>query len=283
MKYVDLHTHSTASDGTFSPTELMKAAKNAGLEAIALTDHDTPQGLSEAEAAAKELGLEFVPGVEFSAVYLDREVHIVGLYINDEDSEFIATTKHFNEIRNSRNDKMLAKLREAGFDITLEKIRETDPGIITRANMAKYLVRTGACQSIAEVFEHYLEAGRPCYVPKTGVSPKEVIEAILKAGGVPILAHPLLYHLDDEGLHTCIKEMKRYGLLGIETRYSTYTEDDDAYVDALARTHHLIPSGGSDFHGSVKPHISLMTGTGRLKVPYEFLETIKSYAASVKN
>ncbi len=277
MKYIDLHTHSTASDGTFTPSELMVAAKEAGLMAIALTDHDTISGIDEARSAAQELNLEFIPGVEFSAVYNNLEIHIVGLYINDKSPDFIAAVDHFNAIRNVRNDKMLSKLRETGFDITIEKIRETDTGVITRANIAKYLVRTGACSSISEVFDKYLSPGMPCYSPKTGVSPQEVIEVILKSGGVPILAHPLLYNLKDHELRTCIGLLKKYGLIGIETRYSTHSETDDIYVDSLAKSFNLIPSGGSDFHGSVKPHISLRTGTGRLIVPYTYLKTIKTF------
>ena len=276
MKRIDLHTHSTASDGSCTPTEVMEAAVNAGLAAVALTDHDTMQGVPEAMEAAEKLDIECIPGIELSAVYGDREVHIVGLFLDPRDSVLAKRLDSFRQIRKQRNLRMIEKMQAAGVDITMEKVRDLEgDAVITRANLARYLVHVGYAVSIKEVFDKYLSPGLPFYVPKTGVTPEDAVRAIRDGGGTAILAHPLLYDFTPAQLDTCIKLLKNYGLQGIETYYSTYSPADERNMKRLADRHGLLWSGGSDFHGSVKPHIQIGKGMGHLVIPYDILDKLR--------
>lgn len=277
MKRIDLHTHSNASDGSCSPAEVMEAAAAAGLAAVALTDHDTMKGVPEAMEAAEKLNIECIPGIELSAVYGDREVHIVGLFLDFRDSLLAERLADFQRIRERRNQQMIAKMQSAGVDITMEKVRALEgDAVITRANLARYLVHIGYAASIKEVFDKYLSPGLPFYVPKTGVTPEDAVRAICDGGGVAILAHPLLYGFTPAQLDICIERLKRCGLQGIETYYSTYSPADERDMKRLADRHHLLYSGGSDFHGTVKPHIQIGKGMGKLVIPYDVLEKLRS-------
>lgn len=276
MKRIDLHTHSTASDGSCTPTEVMEAAVNAGLAAVALTDHDTMQGVPEAMEAAEKLDIECIPGIELSAVYGDREVHIVGLFLDPRDSVLAKRLDSFRQIRKQRNLRMIEKMQAAGVDITMEKVRDLEgDAVITRANLARYLVHVGYAVSIKEAFDKYLSPGLPFYVPKTGVTPEDAVRAIRDGGGTAILAHPLLYDFTPAQLDTCIELLKNYGLQGIETYYSTYSPADERNMKRLADRHGLLWSGGSDFHGSVKPHIQIGKGMGHLVIPYDILDKLR--------
>ena len=276
MKRIDLHTHSTASDGSCTPTEVMEAAVNAGLAAVALTDHDTMQGVPEAMEAAEKLDIECIPGIDLSAVYGDREVHIVGLFLDPRDSVLAKRLDSFRQIRKQRNLRMIEKMQAAGVDITMEKVRDLEgDAVITRANLARYLVHVGYAVSIKEVFDKYLSPGLPFYVPKTGVTPEDAVRAIRDGGGTAILAHPLLYDFTPAQLDTCIELLKNYGLQGIETYYSTYSPADERNMKRLADRHGLLWSGGSDFHGSVKPHIQIGKGMGHLVIPYDILDKLR--------
>ena len=277
MKRIDLHIHSNASDGSCSPAEVIKMAADAGLSAVALTDHDTMNGVPEALETAQKINIECIPGIELSAVYGDREVHIVGLFLEPKDPVLADRLAAFQHIREQRNLKMIEKMKAAGVDITMEKLRALEgDAVITRANLARYLVHTGYAASIKEVFDKYLSPGMPFYVPKTGVSPEDAVRAICDGGGVAILAHPLLYGFTPSQLDTCIELLKGYGLRGIETYYSTYSPADERNMKRLADRHHLLWSGGSDFHGSVKPHIQIGKGMGHLVIPYEVLEKLRA-------
>ena len=244
---------------------------------MALTDHDTMNGVPEALEAAQKINIECIPGIELSAVYGDREVHIVGLFLEPKDPVLADRLAAFQHIREQRNLKMIEKMKAAGVDITMEKLRALEgDAVITRANLARYLVHTGYAASIKEVFDKYLSPGMPFYVPKTGVSPEDAVRAICDGGGVAILAHPLLYGFTPSQLDTCIELLKGYGLRGIETYYSTYSPADERNMKRLADRHHLLWSGGSDFHGSVKPHIQIGKGMGHLVIPYEVLEKLRA-------
>lgn len=277
MKRIDLHTHSRASDGSLSPAQVMAEAKAEGLSAAALTDHDTMNGVGEALEAAKELGIECIPGIELSAVYEDREVHIVGLFLDVKDPALQEKLEAFRNIREQRNRRMIEKMQLAGVDITMEKLRKLEGnGVMTRANLARYLLHIGYISSIKEAFDKYLAPGLPFFVPKTGVTPKDAVRAIRDAGGVAILAHPLLYKFTPQQLVRCIEVLKGYGLQAIETFYSTYSAADEREMKRLALKYGLAFSGGSDFHGSVKPHIHIGRGMGKLVIPYEVLDVLKS-------
>lgn len=277
MNYIDLHVHSTASDGTFSPAELVEYAIKKGLKAFALTDHDTIDGLEEAFAAAEGTSLELVPGIEFSTEYQGRDIHILGLDISWQQTGFAQSLTAFQDSRTRRNEEMADRLRTLeGFDISLEQLTERFPGaVLTRAHYGQYLMEKGYVKDIPDAFARYIGDTCRCYVPRSRITPVQAIERILEADGIPVLAHPLLYHMTDEQLDTLVKGLKKHGLIGLEAIYSTNKGPDESNMRRLARKYHLKLSGGSDFHGAIKPHIDLGVGKGNLKIPYEVLENLR--------
>lgn len=285
-RIIDLHVHSTESDGTFTPEEVIHAAKEAGLSALALTDHDTASGVRKAQAAAEECGIELIPGIELSTQYQlpssqkeEKEVHVVGLYIDPDNAKLQQKTKEFRDCRDSRNEIMVAALQKEGFSITMERlIAENPDSVITRANIARYLYNHGEIKSIQEAFDKYIGDGCKCYVGRFKVTPMEAVTLIHEAGGIAILAHPLLYHLSSVNLQHLIDDLKAVGLEGIEAIYSTYTTGEEQLVKKIAARNGLLISGGSDFHGANKPTIKLGTGRGHLYVPYSVLEDLKKAA-----
>lgn len=277
---IDLHVHSTASDGTCSPAELVILAKEAGLEAFALTDHDSIDGIEEALEAGKKLGMEVVPGVELSCNYNDEEIHVVGLYIDYKNQEFVEHLKNFQDLRDNRNIKMAERLCEEGFDITADALHEMFPdAVITRAHVAKYLVATGQVKELSIVFDKYIGNGCKCFVDRPKVHPADAVNMIHKIGGIAILAHPCLCKMDRKDLYAMIDELATAGLDGIEAIYSCNMGSDEKDFTEIAKKHGLLISGGSDFHGSNKPYIKLGVGKGNMLVPYEILGRIKEKAA----
>lgn len=277
MRFVDLHVHSTASDGTLSPQELVKTAVKCGLSAFALTDHDTVSGVDRAINAARNSNLEVIPGIEISTNYKDKEIHIIGIYINHHDEEFIKGIGSEIDRRSRRNNVLIDKFNEYGFPVSIGELTSMFPdSVITRAHFAAFMVKKGYVEDNKEAFDKYLGDGMPLYVPRERKSPREAIELIRNAGGVPILAHPLLYHLTLGELRTLCKELKEYGLIGIETMYSTYKGFDEQNIRALAKEMNLLESGGSDFHGANKPHIRLGSGMGNLRINYSYLEKLRN-------
>lgn len=283
MKPVDLHTHSTKSDGSYTPTELVDYAIVKGLRAVALTDHDTIDGLKEAVlhagalAQAGQPSVEVVPGIEFSTEYEKKDVHIVGLYISHDAPFFQMKLREFVDSRINRNIKMCRNLQSAGIDITFEKLQSRNPGaVITRAHYAAYLFENGYVKSRQDAFSQYLGDHTKYFVPREKVTPAQAVSMILEAGGVPVLAHPPLYHMGQDRLDTLVGSLKDIGLMGIEAVYCSYTNQDERDMRRLAAKYDLLLSGGSDFHGVNKPGLDLGTGYGRLFVPEEFLDKIKA-------
>lgn len=284
LTMVDLHVHSTRSDGTFSPKELVDYAIEKRLTAFALTDHDTTCGLDEAMTYAYELRQtqdisipEIIPGIEFSTEYQGRDVHIVGLYIDYKNPEFSKPLQDFINSRNLRNEKMCALLRERGIDITYENLLAEFPdSVITRAHYGKYLLEHGYVGSINEAFDRYVGDHAPCFVPREKVTPAQAVKLILAADGIPILAHPILYRMSEARLETLVAELKEAGLMGIEAIYCTYNAGEERQIRRLAAKYNLLISGGSDFHGANKPKLDLGTGYGSLNVPDSVLTDIKS-------
>lgn len=282
MKPIDLHVHSTRSDGTYSPTELVDYALEKGLAAFALTDHDSIDGLDEAITYAETLRLtnpdvpEVIPGIEFSTEYEGKDVHIVGLDINYKAPDFQKYLIDFVNSRTLRNQKMCKLLQsDAGMDITYEKLLEIFPNcVITRAHYARYMMSKGYVKSIPEAFERYIGDNAPYYIPREKVTPVQAIQLILSADGIPVLAHPLLYGMGKARLDTLVSELKDSGLMALEAIYSTYTSGEEREMRALAKKHGLCISGGSDFHGNNKPKLDLGTGYGSLYVPYEVLTNL---------
>lgn len=284
---VDLHVHSNRSDGSFPPARLVDYAREKGLAAFALTDHDTTDGLDEAIGYAESLEAEdvpeVVPGIEFSTEYLGRDVHILGLYINYRDPYFQGQLKAFVESRDSRNRRMCALLQEAHIPVTYEDLTREYPGaVITRAHYAKYMCGQGYVSNMSEAFERYIGDHCPCYVPREKVTPAQAVQLVLAAGGIPVLAHPVLYRMEDRQLDKLAAELKDAGLIGLEAVYSTYTADEERRMRTLAKRYGFLVSGGSDFHGANKPGLDLAVGYGRLFVPYSVLEDIRRAIPSGK-
>lgn len=276
MNIVDLHVHSNKSDGSYTPAELVSYALEKGLSAFALTDHDTTEGLAEAMEASKDQPVEVIPGIEFSTEYEGRDIHILGLFIDYEEEQFKKHLIAFQQSRITRNEKMCARLSEAGIDITYDALLSEFPGsVITRAHYAKYLLAHGYTKSMKEAFERYVGDNCPYFVPREKVTPVQAVKLILQSHGIPILAHPPLYHMGKERLDTLISTLADAGLMGIEAVYSTYCASEEREMKALAKKYNLCISGGSDFHGNTKPGLDLAVGYGKLFIPEEILDNLK--------
>lgn len=279
MKTIDLHVHSCCSDGSFTPEELVALAQSAGLSAFALTDHDTTDGIGQALLAAEGSGLEVVPGIEFSTRWLHRDIHILGYYIDYRAQSFQETLHGFLAARDVRNRQMCERIREqTGIPVTVETLSGYFPdAVITRAHMAAWLADMGYVETRAVAFDKYLGEHAPCFVPKTQVTPEDAIRLIRSHGGIPVLAHPLLYALSKKQLRQLVGSLKESGLKGIEAVYVLNRGSDEAFVRSLAEQYGLLVTGGSDFHGKNKPHIALGTGIKQsLAVPYKLLEELKA-------
>jgi predicted metal-dependent phosphoesterase TrpH len=286
MAFVDLHSHSTASDGTLSPTELMRAAAAAELAAIALTDHDTGNGLKEAAAEAARLGIRFVPGIEISAEYPSPgTLHILGHFI-DPDSEGLRNmSRILLEGRNARNPKIVARLNELGCKVTMEmiegiareRVQPGQPVVIGRPHIAEALVRTGAVANIKQAFNVYLDTKGAAYFGKERLTPRQAIECIHQAGGLATVAHPVQLRCDNHAhLATMINHLAEAGIDGIEVWHCDHDEKTAALMLELSKRYNLIPTGGSDFHGSPKPDVVLGRGRNNVRVPVEVLERLEN-------
>ncbi len=276
MKTVDLHTHSTASDGSVAPKELVAMAARQGLSAIAVTDHDTLSGIDEALEAAEHFGIEVIPGVEISCVWQEKELHMLGFYIDHKNPALNRFLAEAVEKRAERNRSMLAAFQADGFDLTMEDLTCGYPETtITRAHFARALLSHGYVSSIDQAFKKYLNPGRPYYRDREKVSPEESIAAIRAAGGFPVLAHPCQYKLGWAKTEELIALLKEAGLRGLECFHSSNNQEESRKLRSLAMKYGLAPTGGSDFHGKAKPDIELGKGRGRLIVPALYLDDIK--------
>lgn len=272
---VDLHTHSTASDGSLSPHDLVTEAKKAGLLAIALSDHDTLSGIATAKKAAEKAEIELIPAVELSAQYL-CEIHILGYYVDENDPKLLGALTDLQTERKARNLRMISRLQEIGKDITLSEVTGFSPdGVITRAHFAKALVKKGYANSISEAFELYLDEGKPAFVPRDKMTAKDAISLVKNAGGIPVLAHPFQYTNDPIEVENMICTLKQDGILGMECYYSEYDLSQKNILLEIARRQGMLITGGSDFHGSYKPKLMIGKGYGDLEVPYDTLQALK--------
>ncbi|WPX08063.1 PHP domain-containing protein [Anaerocellum danielii] len=273
---IDLHTHTTFSDGTLTPQEVVRLAKERGLFAIAITDHDTTDGVKAAIEEGSRLGIKVVSGVEISADF-EIEMHILGLFI-DIDSKFLQQKlKMLNKFRKERNPKIIEKLRQMGYSISMEEVEKLSSGeMIGRPHIAQVLVKKGYFLSTKEVFEKLLGFGKPAYVKKDKLKPQEAIEAIKKAGGLAILAHPHKYLYLEEGSENVFLELKEYGLDGLEVFHSDHSQKETSMLLEIAKKLDLAISGGSDFHGENKPEIFIGVGKGNLKIDDEIFYMLES-------
>lgn len=282
MRRVDLHVHSTASDGTLAPAAVVRAARAAGLAAIALTDHDTLDGLAAARAAAGPL--EVVSGVEVSVEVAGEDAHLLG-YLFDEGSPALADLLAAGrDSRDHRNPRIVEKLRALGLDVTMEEVvafaasAEVPAGAIGRPHIAGVLVEKGHVSSIKEAFDRYLAEGRPAFEPRRRTTGEAAIRAIHAAGGVAVLAHPVTLRADVR--EPAVRDLARAGLDGVEVAHSQHDAATRAWVASLAKELDLAPTGGSDFHGAAKPDVAIGTGVaGNVEVPYEWLDGLRARRA----
>ena len=272
-KYVDLHVHTKCSDGTFSPKDAVDYAKKAGLAAISITDHDTVDAIPAAMEEGKIQGVEIIPGVELSCEVENQqrsEMHILGYYMEWEDPMFRDFLKIFRKARHDRAEKILKKLESIGISLkegVLERI--AGEGSIGRLHFAKAIVESGFAKSVQEVFQKYLSADKPAYVPKYKLSPEDGIKLIKDAGGIAVLAHPYYMHYSNREL---ITDLITAGLGGIEVWHSRHSPSAIKTFKQIANDLHLIATGGSDCHGPYGQESALM---GHIKVSYSVVEALK--------
>ncbi|MCR5783453.1 MAG: PHP domain-containing protein [Clostridia bacterium] len=278
MNRCDLHCHSTFSDGTLTPGELVRLAGNLGVSAVALTDHNTSKGLPEFMEAGSRSSVVTVPGCEFSTEWNETEIHIVGLFFR---------RKYWNEIedftelahvaKTNSNNLLIANLNKAGYDVSAEEVSALTSGEFNRAHVARVLMAKGYVGSVAEAFDTLLQPGEGFYFPPRRITSTAAIRFIKAFGATAVMAHGLM-NLTAEQMRDFLPEAKQAGLDAIETRYSEYNDEMTSTAISLAEEFGLKQSGGSDFHGRTKPHISLGTGRGSLFVPYGFYEELRSCA-----
>ena len=284
---IDLQMHSCFSDGSMTPTQLVQEAKQLGLSAIALTDHDTIDGIPEFLQAGTELNILTIPGVEISVdTKLPRNghMHMLGLFINPQDPNLKSKLDYLRSHRNERAQKILYKLKELGAEVSLEELqKEAGEGSIGRPHIAKILLRKGIVSSLQEAFDVYLAKGKPAYVDKIKFDEVNAISLIKKAGGLAILAHPhLMNYNNSEETSAKIMQLKDMGLDGFEVYYSGLEKSLTQQLIKLAQQHDFVISGGSDYHGKNKDNIKMGTGRNDLKIPDEIYFGLKEKWESSK-
>jgi predicted metal-dependent phosphoesterase TrpH len=274
---IDLHTHTTHSDGSDTPEELIEAASLNGASAVAITDHDTVSGFSEARAAAARCGIEFVPGIEISAEYESGTMHVLGYCVDEASPGFQEKLDELKQARQERNPRIARRLQSLGIEIDYDEVaRLAGNEVVGRPHFARLMVEKGYVANIQEAFDRFLKKGASAYVEKARLSPADAIALIHRAKGVAVLAHPYQLRLSSaEQADDLLTKLKELGLDGIEAIYSRHSPAERALYTELARHHQLLITGGSDYHGSYKPDISIVRGLGNLEVPYELLAAIK--------
>jgi len=276
MKRIDLHIHTTASDGTFTPEEVVREASRLGLAAVAITDHDTAAGYLAAAAEGERCGLEVVPGIEISTKF-HASVHVLGYEIDPRSDALDEVLDWMHRDREERNVKLCEMLRGRGVDIDNERMHERFGTFIGRPHFAEIMVENGIAADMQDALDNLLAKGKPYFIPRSFLPLDRSIELIRRAGGTAVLAHPFQYRLDDAQLRELIEYCLRYGLEGLECRYTGYDAERVAYLEALAEEYGLLKTGGSDFHGELKPDIRLGKGRGELEVPYAWLEALREH------
>lgn len=268
---IDLHTHSTASDGTLTPAELVRYAMEKGIEVLSLTDHDTLSGLEEAIGEAGRLGLEFIPGIEISAEFEPGTLHILGYYLNPSDENLEGKLSWLREGRDNRNIVILEKLSSLGFQLTMEDVLLFAQGeSVGRPHIADAMVAKGYVADREQAFDRYLAKGGPAYADKERMTAEDAISLVRKAGGLAVLAHPQWLGLDRVALASFVNQLRLMGLAGIEAYYYSHSSDETRFYETLAGEHGMLVTGGTDFHGpGGLKGTEIGKGTGRMNVPGE--------------
>ncbi len=274
-RLIDLHTHTTCSDGSITPEELVLHAQKSGLTAVAVSDHDTVDGVSKAIAAGKKYGIEVVPAIELSAKS-DTETHILGYFIDLNSSKLTEAMIYIREVRTARLGETCAMLQKLGIAVTLDEVKaEASGGILCRAHIAAIMTRKGYSESPKSAFQKWLNVGCPAYSESQALTDTEAIDLIRSAGGDAYLAHLHLTKKTHNELDKFVCHLTENGLCGLEGYYTDYTDSMAQEYRALAAKYGLKISGGTDFHGTFKPHIAIGSGTNGMKIPYSVLEGMR--------
>lgn len=277
MRLIDLHTHTTLSDGTDPPAEVVRRAARLGLAAVAITDHDTADGLPEALAEGRDLDLEVVPGVELGVeVGLKRSAHLVGLWLDPTEPRLAESLVWAQGARRRRNLAMIRRLAELGWPLDLERLNARAAGGLGRPHLAAALVEAGAAKSQSEAFARFLAVDAPGFVPKERLGSAEAIGLLRGAGAVPVLAHPGILGLGWAALDELLGRLRAQGLEGLEAYYGEADWPRQQRLITMAAKHGLAVSGGSDFHGAAKPGVLLGFGGGTLRVPASLLPGLRA-------
>ena len=279
MGFIDLHVHSTMSDGSYTPAQLVNYACEKGLSCFALTDHDTVAGINQALKESQSCPVKVIPGVEITCALGKHTIHILGYYVDHEDIRFIRALRNISHYQDERNIKICSQLNTYGIDIDYDEFRDfVGCRTITRDHFAAFLVAGGYVSDKAQAFEKYLGKGRPCYMPQKKIPAYDAVKLIINAGGIPVLAHPKQYRLNDAGYLQLFSVLKSFGVQGVEAVYSTHTHEDEVKFTKLANDLSMFITGGSDFHGILKPDIDLGTGRGNLMISDDILKNLKQRA-----
>ena len=282
MKRIDLHTHSLCSDGAQTPADVVRTAAAAGLSAIALSDHDCITGVQEAMDTGKALGVEVIPAVELSA-QSDTELHILGYFVDIHNKKLQDAMAYALQVRDERQEETCRKLNEQGFQITMDELREEAHGnpVLCRAHFAQIMVRKGYAESVKDAFSRYLSVGCYAYSNRQALTATEAVSLIREAGGIAVAAHLHLIKKPDDELKEYLKSLIPYGLDGIEGYYTDYTPEMQERYQAMAKELGLVISGGTDYHGANKPHITIGAGRGNLEIPYSVLDGLRERHAAI--
>lgn len=274
---IDLHAHSSASDGSDAPSRFVRKAAEGGLSAVALTDHDTLEGIDEALAAAADVGIRLVPGCELSCEVASGTMHLIVLFLEGHDGPLQSRLGELRAGRDDRNVRIVEALSGLGFDVSLgEVLAKAGEGSVGRPHVAAVMMDKGYVSSITEAFDLWLAKGRPGYVERARLDPAEAIDLSHRSGAVTVLAHPRSLDRRPHELDTFVGELAALGLDGIEVEYGRYLPDERRALRTLADKHGLAPSGGSDYHGTYKPDLALGVGLGDLHVPDEWLDELEA-------
>jgi len=267
MARIDLHIHTIYSDGTYTPEEVVRKAKDLDLVAISITDHDSVDGLEEAIRVAEKLEMEVVPGVEMSTDLGKDEIHILGYYLDWKDGAFLSKLRGFQKARARRNRKLVQKLGDLGMGLEYDEVKKLNPrGVINRLHIARLMVKNGYVRSIGAAFEQWMNPGKPAYVRRSKASPFQMIQLISNLGGIPVLGHPHLSRRDD-----LIPDFIKAGLRGIEAYHSAHNGRAVEHYKRIAQRYNLLVTGGSDCHGEAKDEVLM----GKMKVPASLLVELK--------
>jgi predicted metal-dependent phosphoesterase TrpH len=277
MGYVDLHVHTTASDGVLSPSELVRYGKTKGLQAIAITDHDTIEGLEEGLQEAEKIGFEVIPGVEISAEHSPGSMHLLGYFLDIHHPLLKERLQCLQKARAERNPKIVENLNRLGVKITFEEVVEASGGgQVGRPHFAEVLLEKGYVRSFQEAFERFLKKGAPAYVDKVRFTPKEALHFIKEAGGVAVLAHPKTLGLNGcQALENLLHRLVEDGLKGVEVFYPEHSALEVAQFKTMVERNGLLMTGGTDYHGIDKDGLDIGVGRGEMRLPYSIVESLK--------